>query len=264
MFIRSFEGYSPPRRFDSEPFTEAQIREASAEDGTYTTITTIALSPVDSDPSDPAVRNFTTSEALIQDGWYIIRWADADGATFDSDPMRYLAEENGAITAEEVREWSLMPFDEFEYPEPTGADADTLQSLVDRAIEYVLDVTGLTVVENVPTNLLRTWEEAIQRRTEQLVAKQQEDEIETAADFELIKNFGAGPYNEGRREIGDVDKAKVINPWPLLNDLLRRLCTTAKWEWWLEQWGVVVPAVEYTEVDWDGTFLQPPDDYWYH
>jgi hypothetical protein len=88
-FTRTFQGFAPPRRFDGVPFTEALIREAEAQAGPYTTIDTIALSPVDADPSAPAVRNLTTAEATLEDGWYIIRWRDDNAATFDSSPINY-------------------------------------------------------------------------------------------------------------------------------------------------------------------------------
>jgi len=73
------------------PFVSALIRESATEAGVYSTIETIALSPVDSNPAAPAARNFTTNDAILADGWYIIRWVDAAGSTFDSDPVNYAA-----------------------------------------------------------------------------------------------------------------------------------------------------------------------------
>jgi hypothetical protein len=163
------------------------------------------------------------------------------------------------ITAEQVRGWSKVDFAGLDYPAPTPPADDTLQVLVNRASEYVLDVTGLGSESAVPSGLTLTWEEAVQRRTEQLAFKAQEDEAETAADFDLIKSFGAGSYNETRRDMGDVEKGKQINPWPLLNDLLWRLATDAAKDEWMERWGVVVPAFAVSEVDWNGTLLVPPE-----
>ena len=88
-FTRSFEGFKPPRRFDSVPFVSVEIREAASESGTYSTIETVALSPVDTDPANPASRNFTTDEAVEAVGWYVIRWVDGGGAVSDSVPVRY-------------------------------------------------------------------------------------------------------------------------------------------------------------------------------
>ena len=76
-----------------------------------------------------------------------------------------------APTTADIREWSHAEFDSLEYPEPTGNDEDTLQLLLDRSIEYVLSVTGRTL-DSIPTDLVNTAQEAIQRRVEQLTIKQ--------------------------------------------------------------------------------------------
>lgn len=89
-FVRTFTGVTPTRRYDGIPFASAEIRESDAEVGTYATIESFALSPVDADPTDPAPRNFTTALAVEEDGWYVIRWIDGSAATFDSDPVQYL------------------------------------------------------------------------------------------------------------------------------------------------------------------------------
>jgi hypothetical protein len=86
---RSFEGFTPPRRYDGQAFTQALVRESATPAGTYATIDTITLFPLDADPTSPQSRNFTTSNATLPDGWYIIRWSDALGGTFDSDPIQY-------------------------------------------------------------------------------------------------------------------------------------------------------------------------------
>jgi hypothetical protein len=90
-FTRTFEGLRPPRRYDGQAFTQAQIREAATRSGTYTTIQTIVLFPLDVNPASPQVRNLTTTQATQVDGWYVIRWVDAGTATTDSDPIYYTA-----------------------------------------------------------------------------------------------------------------------------------------------------------------------------
>jgi hypothetical protein len=119
-FTRTFEGYAPPRRYDSEPFVSAQIREAAAEAGPYATIQTIALSPVDADPSSPAVHNFTTALAVVEDGWYVIRWVDGDGATFDSDPIRYETSGTAYATPSELRD--ALGLTDAQLPDPEATD----------------------------------------------------------------------------------------------------------------------------------------------
>jgi hypothetical protein len=98
---RSFEGFTPPRRYDGQAFTQALVRESATPAGTYATIDTITLFPLDADPTSPQSRNFTTSNATLPDGWYIIRWVDAASATFDSDPIRH-SNEAAIVTVAEV------------------------------------------------------------------------------------------------------------------------------------------------------------------
>lgn len=88
-YARTFENYRPPRRYDDLPFVAADVMESATRDGSYALVEAITLDPVDADPSDPASRDFTTNDATLADGWYIVRWRDGDGATFDADPVYF-------------------------------------------------------------------------------------------------------------------------------------------------------------------------------
>lgn len=78
--VITFENYRPVPRYDSLPWTQARIEEAATATGTFTAIETIALSPVDADPENPATRDFTTEEATDTPGlWYRIVFVDANG-----------------------------------------------------------------------------------------------------------------------------------------------------------------------------------------
>src|SRR4029077_15086797 len=80
--VITFEDYRPIARYDSEAWTEAQIEEAVAVAGPWTVIDTIVLSPLDADPSDPALRNLTTDQADdAPDLWYRITFLDTGGNT---------------------------------------------------------------------------------------------------------------------------------------------------------------------------------------
>lgn len=80
--VITFEDYTPPARFDSLPWTQVAIYEAATATATGTLIDTIDLDPVDSDPSDPAVRSFTTELASsTADLWYYVVFLDATGDT---------------------------------------------------------------------------------------------------------------------------------------------------------------------------------------
>ncbi len=101
--VVSLEDYVPPARYDSIPWTQARIEEGATIDGTFTALETIAISPVDADPANPAARSFTTALASDADDlWYRIVFLDAVGNdTLPTSPVQ-----NGAqtpyITVEEL------------------------------------------------------------------------------------------------------------------------------------------------------------------
>jgi hypothetical protein len=83
--VITFEDYTPTARYDGIAWTSVRIYEADAADALdadWTLIDTIALSPVDADPSDPATRDFTTELASDTDElWYRLVFVDATGDT---------------------------------------------------------------------------------------------------------------------------------------------------------------------------------------
>jgi hypothetical protein len=80
--VVSFVGWTPPERFDGNPWTDAQIEEApDPTDGPWTLIDTIALSPLDADPTDPVLRSLTTSNGTTADQWYRVIFVDASSGT---------------------------------------------------------------------------------------------------------------------------------------------------------------------------------------
>lgn len=77
--VVSFVDYVPAPRYDSEPWVEVDIEEASDDDGPWTVLETQALTPLDADPENPATRSFTTSLASDGELWYRLVFRDADG-----------------------------------------------------------------------------------------------------------------------------------------------------------------------------------------
>jgi hypothetical protein len=75
--VVSLEDYRPAPRYDALPWTKARIEEAPASTGTWTTLETINLSPVDADPKNPQYRNFTTALGTAAGQWYRIVFLDA-------------------------------------------------------------------------------------------------------------------------------------------------------------------------------------------
>lgn len=100
--VRSFEDFAPPPRFDSLPFTEVVIEESALSDSGFTTIDTIALSPVDADPSSPQLRNFTTDQATLDPAWYRLTWKDAAHSTFVADAIYFPTTDAAYATSEDV------------------------------------------------------------------------------------------------------------------------------------------------------------------
>lgn len=79
--VVTLEDFRPSPRYDALPWTSAQIQESSSSTGPWTTLETQALSPLDSDPTNPAYRNFTTALGTAADYWYRIVFLDAALAT---------------------------------------------------------------------------------------------------------------------------------------------------------------------------------------
>jgi hypothetical protein len=73
--VVSFESYLPPARFDAVQWTDAQIEESDAVNGTWTIIDTVAITP-DADPSQPAFQSFTTPNGTATGLWYRVSFLD--------------------------------------------------------------------------------------------------------------------------------------------------------------------------------------------
>ena len=65
-------------RDDKKSFTVAEMFEGPTAAGPWTSIEIFALTP-DADPREPQLRNLTTENALLADGWYYVLFSDADG-----------------------------------------------------------------------------------------------------------------------------------------------------------------------------------------
>lgn len=98
--VITFEDYQPTPRFDDIPWTQARIDEGDSSTGPWNTIDTITLDPVDTDPSHPAVRSFTTE--LASDAaalWYRIVFLDASADQAQpTDPIQNVAPAAGLVT----------------------------------------------------------------------------------------------------------------------------------------------------------------------
>jgi hypothetical protein len=76
MIVVTFEDFTPLPRYDGQPWATVQIQEAPDRTGPWTTIDTQAISPLDTDPKNPATRSFTTENATLDEGWYRLIFID--------------------------------------------------------------------------------------------------------------------------------------------------------------------------------------------
>ena len=79
--VVTLEDFRPSPRYDNDPWTDAQIQEGTASTGPWVTLETVALTPIDADPRNPAYRNFTTDLGTAPEQWYRIIFVDAGGDT---------------------------------------------------------------------------------------------------------------------------------------------------------------------------------------
>lgn len=87
----TFRNFEPAPREDGAPWTHVRIDEAADQAGPFTTIDTQELSPLDTDPTDPQERSFTTEKATMQSGWYQIVFLDDSSGSQPTAPLFHSA-----------------------------------------------------------------------------------------------------------------------------------------------------------------------------
>ena len=95
--VVTLEDFRPSPRYDGEPWTDARIYEGPAAVGPWTLLETIAITPVDADPENPAYRSFTTDLGTADELWYQIVFVDADASTGQPTvPVQNVPDDNPA------------------------------------------------------------------------------------------------------------------------------------------------------------------------
>jgi hypothetical protein len=153
----------------------------------------------------------------------------------------------------------ILAASQFDFPTAGYADEAALEPLVAAGGSLLTTITGLEWADITPAQeplvLL-----AVRGMTEQLAMQSTPEYLETLADFDLIQSFSAGPYSETRRSAEDAMKARKLNAWPWLSDLLWQLLTPDKRDEWLAYFeGENAPAFAVTEMEWDSYY--PYDGY---
>lgn len=153
--VVSLEDVRPSPRYDGEPWTQARFEEGTASTGPWTTLETIALSPVDSDPANPAYRSFTTDLASDTEGlWYRIVFLDAGGDTgLPTFPIQNVADSRPVYAS--VAELATLA-----KVSATSRHNDLMRALKAAALEIdseigTADINGVALPYSNPPELVR-------------------------------------------------------------------------------------------------------------
>ena len=148
MPVISLTGFRPLRRFDEVAWERARIEEsATGLDLSWSELSTQNLVPVDADPAQPQVRDFTASNATLAAGFYRVVFLDPEDNESPSPPI-YSGPSaldgypsTGTLVAESTED-ALLDLD--------GSDQDRLRIAAINAVE---EFTGQRFV---PEPLTRT------------------------------------------------------------------------------------------------------------
>jgi hypothetical protein len=177
-----------------------------------------------------------------------------------------------APTSADIRSWSKLDFTDPDvgYPAPAQGQTDPLDFVTAQANAYVTFVTARPLDQTMPDLLVPIAQGAVLRRAEQLIEVAGPDQIDTAADIDMVQAFTAGTYSETRRDTTARPNGPVtLNPWPELDRALWLLLSDTpdeataaaggavsqvaqRRDYWRWMCGLApnLPAWETVEVDW--------------
>lgn len=262
-FVRSFNGYRPPARNDGIKWTSLRILESASADGPFEhpaqTIDTQAIADYPNSANPPTM-NFTTDDAVLESGWYVVEFLDPNGGVARTTPE---ASSGAGIllppSPSEVRSRShllrlLLP------PDPVDADVEeTLRQAVYDAVALVEQLTcrslqaplGREGVKDLDRLAMR----AVVLKTEKMVM--QEGTAVSRKKIlgnQLLKSISAGPWSETYFGPEEASKAKVLDTDPALHEVLWALATEECRDQWLFLWGMAAqpPFGAVKAFDWQG------------
>lgn len=139
--VITFEDYVPPARYDGIPWTDARVYEGASSTGPWTLIDTITLTPVDSDPANPAERSFTTELASDTPAlWYRIIFVDGTGdVSQPTDPVQNIA--GGSSDVGPCLEW-VTAADVAAVCESVGTDYSVFDNYALMASQALYELSG--------------------------------------------------------------------------------------------------------------------------
>lgn len=155
-YVVTFENFVPIARYDSLPWTTAEIYESDTETGTYLLIDTFALDPIDPDPTNPLERDFTSENAQFENGWYKVVFLDASGDTQptevvhrDNTRSNYMPTVGDVGTLLRARTRDSNGVEQGRFTADTRPTADQAESIIDMATSQV---QGQLPAGTVPTS----------------------------------------------------------------------------------------------------------------
>lgn len=161
--IVTLKDFTPPERYDNHPWTTARVEESATASGPWASVQTFTLNPVDTEPSSPQSRSFTTELATVEDGYYRIVFIDGTGdESLPSDAVQFRTDLASQIrpTVRELGE--LMGARTYKlgkklgfFNDETTPTAEQADSKIDVATQVVLTKVGTKVTESFYT-LCRT------------------------------------------------------------------------------------------------------------
>lgn len=222
-YLVTLLGYKPAARA-SVKWTSVGVYEApdvAGAPGAFVLIDTQALADY-ADPAHPPSYDLETVNATAASGlWYRVEFRDTIGGLQESEP-----EYNGLAAVPDVvwvRATSNVDFGELGYPDPATGDPDRLQYVLDEAVPEFTQLTGVDPLRDaLPDGELRLTRMAIRMLVEYHAASGQMEQLETAADYDMLSSMTASDYSETRRGVTRPNP-QVLHPWPALNRLLEQI-----------------------------------------
>lgn len=161
MSVVTFTDYIPVPRFDGIPWNSIRIYEGPEADGPWTLIDTIVITDPDADPRQPKARSFTTDNDTLTEGWYQVRFADANGNVLTTAATQNIPLEQSSWlpTPSDVglvllsRTKDTLGNELGTFTSDTRPNGIQVMRIVEKAALDVADVTG----DNIPEPL---WDDA--------------------------------------------------------------------------------------------------------
>lgn len=228
-------GFRPAPRFDGIPWERVRVEEAAAQSGPWAPLETVELVPVDANPEEPAVRNVTTDQATLAEGWYRLVFLDAASVENPSDPI-FSGSASGFSVAE-VRGASellqdLYPADPFD----AAAEAE-LEAKITTAVALIESLVCGRVLGDLTGNDRWIALRAVVLKTEQLAVRGATKQRRRAIRSGNLRSISAGPWSESYFGPEEAAKAKRLDPDPELHEVLWALADEDCRESWLVLWG---------------------------